>query len=179
MYTFIFIMVKAKDSSRTVPISGRIAEEDYVFLMESHWGGQVTASEKLRQVCSFFRRYQEQVRDFPDCLAQLHRLLEPSVGRIKEAEREEGRRSELLARMIEALPEMMATLITANLPEGEKERMPALEKLEKQLHRQMLYLLENFLRLGLTKTSPTYDEHLMKKTFSQIQELIALRPSSS
>lgn len=162
------------ESVRTLPISGRIAEEDYTFLMGTHMDGQVTASEKLRHVCAFYRKYHEQTADFQGCLAQLNRLLEPAMGRIKEVERQEGIRSELLIRLAEALPEMLATLVTF-APAGPGPNAPkALREVEKQLHRQVLYLLQNILRLALTPGTSAYDEAIWQRTFASIQELVAL-----
>ena len=158
----------------TVPISGRVGEEDYQFLMEYPISGKVTASEKLRYLVSFFRSYHESLDRFEDCLVELNRLLEPSRREIKKAEAETGLSSELVDRVTQLLPELLAAMITAKLPKKADRQTAALIDLEERILKSVLALIESVLRMGLTSRSPTYNPHLLKDKLSSIQELVEL-----
>lgn len=160
------------ESKATQPISGRVAEPDYAFLMEYPIQGQVTASEKLRYVLSFFRSYHESLASFEECLAELNRLAEPARKRVKKAEAESGVSSELVDRLYQLLPELMAQLITASVPG--KDPAVSLVQFEARLYQTATALLESLLRMGLTSRSPTYNPQLLRDRLENIRELVDL-----
>ncbi|MBD5781010.1 hypothetical protein IEN85_16030 [Pelagicoccus sp. NFK12] len=162
------------DNKATVPISGRVSEDDYNFLMEYPVEGKVTASEKLRYVMSFFRSYHESLNDYSDCLAELNRLLEPSRKDIKKAELEAEVSSELLDRLLQVLPEMLALCITANVPKKSDKKLPALLALEERQLKLAMGLIESVLRMGLTQKSPTYNPTVLRDKMKTISELVEL-----
>ncbi len=162
------------ESKATQPISGRVAEADYAFLMEYPIPGQVTASEKLRYVLSFFRGYHESLSSFEDCLAELNRLAAPARKRVKKAENETRLTSELVDRLYQVLPELAALLITAPVPEPGKEPAAALIAFEDRLCQATLALVESALRMGLTAQSPTYNPSLLRDRLKNTRELVDL-----
>lgn len=162
------------ESKATVPISGRVGEDDYQFLMGYPIDGKVTASEKLRYVMSFFRSYHESLSDYSDCLSELNRLLEPSRKEIKRTELEAGVSSELIDRLLQVLPEMLALCITADIPKKADKRLPALLKLEERQLKLTMGLIESVLRMGLTQKSPTYNPTVLKDKMKTISELVEL-----
>lgn len=161
------------DSKATVPVSGRVAEEDYLFLMEHPIQGKVTASEKLRFIVSFFRSYHENLENFESSVVELNRLLEPARKQIKGAEVDSGVTSELMDRLLQVLPEMMATLVTARFAKEEDNLEPLLD-LEQRMLRGVVGLMESVLRMGLTSQSPTYNPNLLKDRMATIRELVEL-----
>lgn len=167
------------DTKATVPISGRVAEDDYLFLMEYPISGKVTASEKLRYLVSFFRSYHESLNRFEDSLAELNRVLEPARKDIKRAEVETGVSSELIDRLMQLVPEAMAHLITARIPKETDEQLAALQKLEERLLKNATSLMESVLRMRLTTHSPTYNPHLLRNRFNTIHELVDMGGNNS
>lgn len=162
------------ESKATVPISGRVGEDDYQFLMEYPIDGKVTASEKLRYVMSFFRSYHESLNDYADSLSELNRLLEPSRKGIKRAELDTGVSSELVDRIMQVLPEMLALSITLNIPKKADRQLPALLSFEERQLRSLMGLIESVLRMGLTSKSPTYNPMVLKDKMKTISELVEL-----
>lgn len=162
------------ENNATVPISGRVSEDDYQFLMEYPIEGKVTASEKLRYVISFFRSYHESLDDFSESLAELNRLLEPSRKKIKNAELETGASSELVDRLLQVLPEMLALCITVEVPKKADKKLPALLALEERQVKLVMGLIESVLRMGLTTKSPTYNPTVLKDKMKTISELVEL-----
>ncbi|MCH6255182.1 hypothetical protein MLD52_01395 [Puniceicoccaceae bacterium K14] len=162
------------ENKATVPISGRVAEEEYQFLMSYPISGKVTASEKLRYVVSFFRSYHESLDTYENCLAELNRLLEPSRKQIKKAEVEVEVSSEMVDRLMQVLPEIMASIVTAKIPnEGEKQ-LPSLLALEERMLKSLIGIVESLLRFGLTSQSPTYNPTLLKDRMNGVRELVEL-----
>ncbi len=162
------------ESKATQAISGRVTETDYAFLMEYSIPGQVTASEKLRHVLSFFRSYHESLNRYEDCLGELNRLAAPARRRIKKAEGEAGVSSELVDRLYQLLPELVAQLVTAPAPKSGKEAAQSLVGFEERLCQTTLALLESVLRMGLTSQSPTYNPQLLRGRLKNIHELVDL-----
>ena len=162
------------ESKATAPISGRVAEEDYNFLMEYPISGKVTASEKLRYVVSFFRTYHESLDQYEELLGELNRLMEPSRKKVKAAEANTDVSSEFVDRLMQVLPETLAYLTTAKVPKKKDEQLPALLEIEEKLLKTVLGLLENVLRMGLTSDSPTYNAKLLHGRMKTVRELVDL-----
>lgn len=158
----------------TVPISGRVSQRDYDFLMSQPFGGKVTASEKLRHVLSFFRNYHENLHSYGECITELERLLEEPQKKIREAERQHRTRSELVQHLQTTLPILLAELISADVPNDPAKQRAWLQDFEARLGDHMVALLEFYLRLGLTKQAPTYNPSLVRTKLATAAELIDL-----
>lgn len=158
----------------TVPISGRVRQEDYEFLMAYPMGGKVTASEKLRGVLSFFRTYHENLRRYGDCVAELERLAERPLKSVREAERQLGMHSDVVDRATQALPRLLAEILTADIPPGPEPQRQALRQLEARLADGLVTLLEAYLRLALTRSAPAYDPRVARAKLGTAIELIDL-----
>lgn len=170
-------------SHESLPISSRVAADDYAFLMAYPMPGKVTASEKLRHVVAFFRQYHESVKNYSECLNELNRLLQPAITEIKRIENESGQSSDLINFMTTALPEMTALLATVDASAGKgKDEAARLVRLEDKLTTLLIRLLENVLRLGLTRRSPTYNPALLRgrlETVSELADLLENQRASS
>lgn len=162
------------DTQKTVPISGRIAQEDYEYIMTNPFGGKVTASEKLRHIASFFRSYHEHLGDYPECLEELNHLLEPARKNLKRLENELGTRSEIVDHATSLLPQAMAYLISRQTPPNPKRNLPYLLETEEHLLTLCLRLAEHILRLGLTREAPAYNPHVLDQKLNTLIELIGL-----
>lgn len=162
------------ENKSTVPISGRVSDEDYQFLMEYPVSGKVTASEKLRHVVSFFRNYHESLQNYEESLAELNRLLEPTKKALKKAELDTGSASEFVDRILQVLPEMLALSITLDLPKRSDKQLPALLAFEDRQLKSVMGLIESVLRMGLTSQSPTYNPVVLRDKLDTIRELVEL-----
>lgn len=162
------------DITKTVPISGRIAQEDYDFLMAYAFGGKVTASEKLRHMAAFFRHYHQHLGDFTEGHEELNRLLEPARKNLKRLEHEQGAHSEVVDQAANLLPQALAFLISRQEAVGAKRALPYLLETEERLLQISLRLVESLLRLGLTKQAPAYNPHLLDDKLDALVELVGL-----
>jgi hypothetical protein len=166
------------DSVRTVPISGRIAQDDYDFLMARDFGGKVTASEKLRHMAAFFRHYHENLGDYGACLEELNRLLEPARRNLARLEHRQGLHSELVDHTLGLLPQALALLISRQEAVSDKRALPYLLETEERLMQILLRLVEHLLRLGLTRQAPTYNPNLLEGRLAGLVELVGLISAS-
>lgn len=158
----------------TTQISGRISEEDYNFLMEYPLSGKVTVSEKLRHACAYFRAHTQGMRNFPECLAELQVEMQAARKDIKETELALGAHSELVDRMISALPEAMAYLVTFRKPAEQRDRLKSLLHTEERLLSWSVSLLDSLLRMGLTKAAPAYNPKLLEGKLDRVLELLEI-----
>ncbi|TVR52440.1 MAG: hypothetical protein EA425_04920 [Puniceicoccaceae bacterium] len=162
------------ESPRTVPLSGRVAEEDFTFLMSHPVDGMVTASEKLRHVCAFYRRHHENRRHYADCLHELELWLAPVRRALREAERTENLHSEIIEILLAGVPRLMAVLVSAHESVKEGEGRKALLQLEKTALDRTLELLETILRLGVTRQAPAYNPEVLHGRLTNILELLEI-----
>lgn len=154
---------------KSVPISARLSEEDAAFLAGLTIPGANTPSDKLRSIISETRRRMDGVEDFSDCAELLRDMLAPTIRRIREANKQEHLRSELLDRLADWLPETAAYYMTT-LPHDKVDKK-ALHQLEAGLADRVVALLEGFLRMGVTQQAPCYDEALLTPRLTTILEL--------
>ncbi|MBC2595268.1 hypothetical protein H5P28_13450 [Ruficoccus amylovorans] len=159
---------------KTVPISGRISQQDYDFMMQHSFGGKVTASEKLRHVASFFRQYHEHFGSYAEGIEELNRLSEPARKNIKHLEYEQGVHSELVDAAANLFPLGVAYLASRQQRPAKKDQLPYLLETEERLLALVLRLLEQVLRLGLTTQAPAYNPHLLEDKLGTITELVGL-----
>jgi hypothetical protein len=158
----------------TSQVSGRISEEDFNFLMEFPLPGKVTVSEKLRHVCSFFRTYHQGMNSYPDCLAQLQSLLQAGARELKDAESGHGLHSDLVDRLLLALPEAMAMLVTYRKPARKEDQLKSLLQAEERLLNWSLSVLDAVLRMGLTRSAPAYNPRLLEGRLERVLELLEI-----
>jgi len=163
-----------KDTGTPVSISGRIAAEDFQFLMDQPLAGKVTVSEKLRHVCAFYREFHESMSSQGECLMKLEQLLRETRGKLQEQESEHGMHSQLMSQLLTSIPLIMSQLIAAQSSLEKADSPEALLKLEAALYQKLLTLLETVLRFGLTQHSPTYNPKLVRKDLSTVLELVDL-----
>lgn len=162
------------ENRSTVPISGRVSDDDYQYLMEYPISGKVTASEKLRYVVSFFRSYHESLNNYEESVGELNRLLEPSRKSLKKAELESGTTSEFVDRILQVIPEMLALSITLKIPKKTERQLPAMLAFEERQLKAVMGLIESVLRMGLTSQSPTYNPTILHDKLDTIRELVDL-----
>ncbi|MBC2602417.1 hypothetical protein [Puniceicoccus vermicola] len=162
------------DTTKTVPISGRISQDDYEFLMQQSFGGKVTASEKLRFVASFFRQYHEHFGTYAEGVEELNRIGEPARKNLRQLEMKQKVHSDLIDMAAHLLPQAIAYLASRQDPPADKEELPYLLETEEKLLSILLRVIEQTLRLGLTREAPTYNPRLLDDKLETISELVGL-----
>src|SRR5690606_18390241 len=144
------------------------------FLMGHGFGGKVTASEKLRHVAAFFRKYHESLGDYATCMEELNRLLEPARRQIVKLENELGTHLEVVDEALHLSPQGPAYMISRQDEAGARRALPYLLETEERLLQIELRLIEQLLRLGLTRQAPAYNPRLLDGKLDTIVELVGL-----
>ncbi len=145
---------------KTVPLSARVSQEDADFLTKMKVEGAQTPSEKLRQVVRDARRRHDGAQDYPSALALAQDTVAPAVQCIRQVERELGVHSELLTRMVEWLPELMAYVHSAPGMPGENDEA-RLRRLEGGVALRLTTIMQSVLQMAVTRDGPFYDPRVL------------------
>lgn len=158
--------------SRSVPLSIRISDDDAAFLAAMDSPNAKTPSEKMRAILAAARRRHEGANDFAGCAEVVEDMLRPGLHRLREAQREASIRSDLVMRLYERMPELMAELVTsAPAPDGGPD---ALKQFEAAVADQVFAMIEEVLDMGLTSRSRSYNPNLVKEKLPPILEVVDL-----
>ena len=166
---------------RSVPLSVRISDADAAFLADYQAPDAKTPSEKLRALIAEARRRQAGTEDYNGAAETVRGMIQPARDRLRAAQRDAGgQRSDLIARLYERAPELVASLTIG--PDREAlqgggsggDRHAALTAFEADLAAQAFSLIEDMLDLGLTRTSRTYDPFVVRNSLERSLELLEL-----
>lgn len=147
-------------SDKSVALSARLPAEDASFLNEWQVEGATTASEKLRKVVKDARTRANAAQDYTSALRMAQALFAPAIEFIREAEVQTDQHSELVTRMTEWLPELVAYVHSVQgTPGGTTESR--LRRLEGGVALRVLTLTQSVLQMAVTKNGPLYDPELL------------------
>jgi hypothetical protein len=93
-------------------LSARIPSEDLEWLSRLDIQGAVSPSDKVRSLIGQLRRQHEGTLDYQRSLTWLRDLVAPFVSAIRAIEHQNRMHSEVLTLVAEALPQIMATLLS-------------------------------------------------------------------
>ena len=144
----------------SVALSARLPAEDAEFLNRWQVEGAATPSEKLRKVVKETRGRVHAATDYRGALRMAHDLLAPSFDYVREAEIETGGHSELLVRMSEWLPELLAYVYSAEGLAG-PDAESNLRRLEGGIAMRVLTMMQTTLQMAVTREGPFYDPPLL------------------
>ena len=163
--------------SKNVPLSVRVSEEDAEFIARLQVSGATTPSDKIRAMLAEARRRHEGVQDFEGALTMLEDLLAPVLHRLQGAEVEQRLHSELLSHVAHWLPELVALLLTAfnGVKRLEREH---LQELESEVADRIFRLIEDILRMGITRECRGYDPTVVARRMGPVLELAELARAS-
>jgi hypothetical protein len=162
----------APEMAKSVPLSVRLNDEEAAFLSAYEAPGAVTPSEKMRAILDEARSRQMGITDYAGCAAMMEDLLRPSLSRVRRAQRQADMRSDLVLRLFEKLPELLAELVVAT--PSDDAGVEQLTKFEAELADQAFALIEEIIDMGLTSRSRTYDPGLIPERMIPILEICAL-----
>lgn len=160
-------------SPKTIPMSVRLSDDDATFVATLDIEGATTPSDKLRALVSEARQRREGVRDHMQCHAMVRDLISPAMQRLREAEREQGQHSRLLTYLADWLPDAIATLITPTVA-TDAQPIEQLRLREQLVVAQVFLLIEDVIRMGVTRESRCYDKQIVRKHLEPTLELARL-----
>ena len=143
-------------SSKSIPISVRVSDDDAAFLAELDVPGAATPSEKLRALITRARNEAEEGRSYEASLTRIRDLLEPTSQLLRQRELSSRQRSELIADTLYWLPDLVAYLMAGPEPAARKGG-DALLAFEAGLADRIFRFIEAVLRLAVTEKAPCYD----------------------
>lgn len=141
--------------SSSIPLSVRIPQDDFEWLTALDLKGATTPSDKLRAVIQRYRREHEGAQSYELALDWLRDLVQPFARDIAAYEHRNGERSEIVAAMIEWVPQLMALLASERLDGGDAPARA--RRVEDMLLQRSTALLSALLRLGVTPLETACD----------------------
>lgn len=157
---------------KTVSLSTRISQDDAEFLSGITIQGAKTPSEKLRVIISETRKRHEGMQDYRSSLTMYQDLLNRVVSETREMELEHQIHSELLTRLTEWLPDMMAFLTATGAELQQTHSVESLKYLEEGIADRSFRLIQSVLQMGITDTCPCYQTDAVAKRMSAVVSLV-------
>lgn len=157
---------------KKVQVGARISAKDAEFLNLLEINGANTPSDKLRAIIEEARLRREYSQDFTGSYRLIQEQVTPLTERIKNAEFDKGIHSELLARILEWLPEFYAYCL-CSLPEV-IESEDELSVYEKGTVDRVARLFESLLHQELSTQSNSYTPNVLKEHVSSFAEIIKI-----
>lgn len=147
-------------ADKSVALSARLPADDAAFLKDWQVDGADTPSEKLRRVVHDARGRAMAATDYRGALRMANELLGPSLEYVRASELDSGQHSELMAKITEWLPEMVAYVYSAQaLSNGDPDS--GLRRLEGGVAMRVTTLMQAVLQMGVTQQAPLYDPTLL------------------
>ena len=153
-----------------VAIGARVPQVDAEFISQLKIDGAATPSDKVRVIIADARRRHQGSNNYDACLEQVNGLLATTNRMLRHAELEAKNHSELLARTLDWLPDMMAYLLSSKkkLEEGDPDEMLSLEE---DVADRVFRLIESILQMGVTRHCTCYDKNLISERVQPILDL--------
>lgn len=157
-------------SAKMVAIGARVPQEDAEFISQLKIEGAATPSDKVRVIIAEARRRHQGSNNYDACLDQVNGLLGTTNRMLRHAELEAKNHSELLARTLDWLPDMMANLLSSKqkLANGDHAEM---QSLEEDVADRVFRLIESVLQMGVTRNCTCYDKNLITERVGPILDL--------
>lgn len=157
---------------KTVPLSTRISQEDAEFLSALKIDDANTPSEKLRVIIAEARKRQEGMQDYRSSLLMYQSMLNRLVTVSRELEMENQIHSELVFRLTEWLPDMMAFTTAMGSELHRSRSVEDLKKFEEGITDRSFRLFQSILQMGITESCPCYQTNVVSKRMAEIVNLV-------
>ena len=151
-------------------ISVRVPDDDLEWLMSLEVPGARNPSERIRSLLTETRRQREGMHDYVACAAMLRGFLQPFADAVAAAERRHKVHSEVVATIVDSLPEIMAEAI-AFVPAAGDKAVAALTRVEADLCARTMRMLIRLLRLTVTHAVPAYDPAVLDADLAEVIEI--------
>lgn len=136
-------------------ISARLPIEDVQWLSAIDLPGAQTPSDKIRALIARSRVLQQSAADYQTSLAWARELVAPLLAEISALEHREGVQSDAVRLVADAVPQLMAILLSARGAAGSP--LASARDLEERLITRVLQLATALLRLSVAPNGPCYD----------------------
>lgn len=162
---------KAKYVGKAVNISARISQEDAVFLSQLKIADAVTPSDKLRAIITEARERKKRLKDYRGSIDMFQGMLTPFGSAIRELELTHEIHSELITRVLEWLPDMMAFVIVSETRIHKSTDQEQMKHIEEGIADRVFRLVESVMQLGVTQRSPCYKPNTISNRLDPVLDL--------
>jgi len=153
-------------------LSARIPSEDLEWLAGLDIQGAVSPSDKLRALIGQMRRQYEGTLDYQGGLSWLRDLLAPFVTAIRALEHQNRMHSEALTLVTEALPQLMATLLSEQgIAKEAKDAKRRAVEVEEIVVQRCFQLLTSIMRLAVTRDAGCYSPTVIDANIRSVLEI--------
>jgi hypothetical protein len=154
----------------SVPLSVRIPQDDFEWLTTLAIDGASTPSDKLRAIIQRHRRQLDGSQSYALALGWLRDLVQPFSREVAGYEHRTGERSEIVAAMLEWVPQLMALLASEHIPASASPERA--RQVEEMLLQRGAALLGALLRLAVTPHHAVYDVDTIERQLDRLDALI-------
>lgn len=161
----------SKSQGKAVTISARIAQEDAEFLAGYKVSGAVTPSDKLRAILAEARARQQRMKDFRGSIDLFQEMLAPVTAQIRERELQNNIHSELITRMLEWLPDIMAYVQASEAKLNQNTDKQVLIDIETAVADRVFRLIESVMQMGVTRRCPCYNSKAVSSRMEPILDI--------
>ena len=154
---------------KSVPLSVRVSPIDADFISNVEIAGAATPSEKVRALLADARKRREGFSDYPSCLGMVQEMLAPTLQQLRAAEHRERVHSELVLELTQWMPEALAFLLTDLSEDGDREELQAFEE---GVAERLFRLIENVIRMNVTRECRGYDPSVVARRMGPVIELV-------
>lgn len=153
-----------------VAIGARVPQEDVEFISQLKIEGATTPSDKVRLIIADARRRHQGLDNYDSCLDQMNQMLSQTSRMLRHAELETRSHSEMMSRILEWLPDVMAYLLASKgmLANGQLEEMQALED---GVADRAFRLVESVLQMAVTRHCDCFDKNLITRRIHAVLDL--------
>ncbi|MCP4873986.1 MAG: hypothetical protein GY896_00750 [Gammaproteobacteria bacterium] len=157
-------------SVKMIAIGARVPQEDAEFISQLKIEGATTPSDKVRIIIAEARRRHQGSNNYDACLDQVNSLLAATNSMLRHAELETRSHSELMARTLDWLPDLVAYLLSSKqkMVNGDRDEMTSLEE---DVADRVFRLIESVMQLGVTRYCSCYDKNLVTNRMAPILDL--------
>lgn len=156
-------------SGAMVPISGRIEDDLYQWLISLQFEGARTNSDKLREALKELKWQHDGTHNVATALTWFQNLTGPLRQELSRVDRDELTHSEVMSVLIEHVSAMASTLISSR-PQNQDEA----SLIEEQLVRRAFAMTEALLRQAVTTTAAAFDPGVVRRHCGRTVELAKL-----
>lgn len=158
-------------AAKTVTISARIPSDDAEFISQLEISGATTPSDKLRAIIHETRQRQLVNQDYRGCITMMRDLISPVSTQTREQEHALHIHSELVTRVFDWLPDVMAYIVASAENENTQPDQDKLKELEDGVADRVFRLMESVLQMGVTQRCPCYNRQAIQDRVGPVLDL--------
>ncbi len=159
---------------KSVALSVRLSQEEASFLATWNPSGVTSLSEKVRMIIKEAAQRQSGTAGYSELLSFWENTLSGPMHQLREAEAENDVHSELMTQFGHWLPDA-AALLMARIPQPDSdEATEDLKALEAVIVDRILSLMDQVLRMGITREGPCYDPGVVNRKARRVADVASL-----